>query len=76
MEDERNQIYSVRRVFKENEEERRTKAVYKLYLNPSQADRDLYLYHMDEPTGWDKFLKRDKRRRLDILNNIGRTRNS
>jgi len=31
---------------------------------------------MDEPTGWDKFLKRDKRRRLDILNNIGRTRNS
>lgn len=68
--------YPVRRVFEEKEEENRTKAVYKLYLNPSQADRDLYLYHMDEPTGLDKFLKRHKKRRLDILNNIGKTRNS
>ena len=76
MEDERNQEYPVRRVFEEKEEENRTKAVYKLYLNPSQADRDLYLYHMDEPTGLDKFLKRHKKRRLDILNNIGKTRNS
>lgn len=62
---------SVRRVFREEEEETRTKAIYKLYLNPSQADRDLYLYHMEEPTGLDRLFGRHRQRRLDILNRIG-----
>lgn len=71
MADERNQIYPVRRVFEEKEEESRTKAIYQLYLNPSQTDNELYWYHMEEPTPMDRLLGRYERRRLDILKRIG-----
>lgn len=71
MADERNQRYQVRRVFEEKEEESRTKAIYQLYLNPSQTDNELYWYHMEEPTPMDRLLGRYERRRLDILKRIG-----
>jgi len=71
MADERNQRYQVRRVFEEKEEESRTKAIYQLYLNPSQTDNELYWYHMEEPTPMDRLLGRHERRRMDILKRIG-----
>lgn len=71
MADERNQRYPVRRVFEENEEKSRTKAIYQLYLNPSQTDNELYWYHMEEPTPMDRLLGRHERRRMDILKRIG-----
>lgn len=71
MADERNQRYQVRRVFEEKEEESRTKAIYQLYLNPSQTDNELYWYHMEEATPMDRLLGRYERRRLDILKRIG-----
>lgn len=71
MADERNQVYPVRRVFEEKEEESRTKAIYQLYLNPSQTDNELYWYHMEEPTPMDRLFGRHERRRLEILKRIG-----
>lgn len=68
MEDERNQTYPVRRVFEEKEEKSRTEAVYQLYLNPSEADQALHLYHMDPPRSWEFW---EKNKRMQILKNIG-----
>lgn len=77
MEDERNQIYPVRRVFEENEEKSRTEAVYQLYLNPSQTDKELNMCHMEDPVLLDRIplfnrIPRGYRqRKLDILKQIG-----
>ena len=78
MEDERNQRYPVRRVFEENEEKSRTEAVYQLYLNPSQTDKELNMCHMEEPVLLDnipligRIIPRGYRqRKLDILRQIG-----
>lgn len=77
MEDERNQIYPVRRVFEENEEKSRTEAVYQLYLNPSQTDKELNMCHMEDPVLLDRIplfnrIPRGYRqRKLDILRQIG-----
>lgn len=77
MEDERNQRYPVRRVFEENEEKSRTEAVYQLYLNPSQTDKELNMCHMEDPVLLDRIplfnrIPRGYRqRKLDILRQIG-----
>lgn len=77
MEDEGNQIYPVRRVFEENEEESRTKAVYQLYLNPSQTDKELNMCHMEDPVLLDRIPLFNRipwgyrQRKLDILRQIG-----
>lgn len=77
MEDERNQRYPVRRVFEENEEKSRTEAVYQLYLNPSQTDKELNMCHMEDPVLLDRIplfnrIPRGYRqRKLDILKQIG-----
>lgn len=79
MEDERNQRYPVRRVFEENEEKSRTEAVYQLYLNPSQTDKELNMCHMEAPVLLDRIPLIGRRipggygqRKQDILKKIGK----
>lgn len=79
MEDERDQRYPVRRVFEENEEKSRTEAVYQLYLNPSQTDKELNMCHMEAPVLLDRIPLIGRRipggygqRKQDILKKIGK----
>lgn len=79
MEDEKNQRYPVRRVFEENEEKSRTEAVYQLYLNPSQTDKELNMCHMEAPVLLDRIPLIGRRipggygqRKQDILKKIGK----
>lgn len=48
------EAYNVRLVFQADQEQDRTKAVYKLYLSNSELDHELYIHHqgdVEQPTG-------------------------
>ena len=65
---------SVRCLFQESEEENRTKAVCKLYLNPSDFDQKLYIHHEGDilPAPWPNpfvlhTIDRHERERIELI---------